>query len=466
MLDPENHEDQFMFGNLKYHVGAGSFLVSAKEQRTLQAFLGTCVGVAMYDDKKGVGGLFHILLPEPVCSGDVPMPEKYAATGLPLFLDALYKGGAIKENLKAVIAGGALVGPVDEMDLSLDIGGRSVDIVRQQLSQEGIPVERSETGGFFSCCLNLDLHSGEIDIEPAGSEHYASDQKVEIPGKEEIFQAMDRLKPIPQVALKILRLVSQDDYDISDISEEVRKDQVISAKTLQLSNSAMFSIRRKIETLDHALLLIGRDQLVKLVISAAVRKLFEPDTHGYSLCKGGLYHHALGTAIISETLAQVTGKVLPGLAYTAGLLHDIGKVVLDQYVAAAFPLFYRNVAQEGQSFLEAEKSILGIDHTQVGFDLAVKWGFPETLAAAIRHHHHPENETEHRSLTHILCIANLLMEKFYAGLELEQTAAEKLPDRLAELGLSMESLPDLVDALPEGFFSASPDSSEQEDTTT
>jgi len=453
-----------MFSNLKYHVAAGSFVVAKKEQRILQAFLGTCVGVALYDDVKGVGGLFHILLPEPVCSGDTPLPEKYASTGLPLFLASLYETGAKKENLKAVVAGGALVGPLEELDLSLDIGGRSVDIVRKQLSKEGIPVERSETGGFFSCCLGLNLETGETRIEPAGFEHYAGSQEVKIPGKKEIAGAMDKLKPIPQVALKILRLVSRDDYDIREISEEVRKDQVISAKTLQLSNSALFSIRRKIETLDHALLLIGRDQLVKLVISASVRKLFEPDTQGYSLCKGGLYHHALGTAIISEKLAQITGKVLPGLAYTAGLLHDIGKVVLDQYVSAAFPLFYRNVSQEHQSFLDAEKSILGIDHTQAGYELAVKWGFPETLAAAIRHHHHPENETNHRTLTHILYISDLLMEKFYAGLELEQTTSENLEDRLAELGLSMENLPDLVDALPEGLFTASPEAMLQEVT--
>jgi putative nucleotidyltransferase with HDIG domain len=251
--------------------------------------------------------------------------------------------------------------------------------------------------------------------------------------------------------------VSTDDYDINEISDEVRKDQVISAKTLQLCNSAMFSIRRRIETLDHALLLIGRDQLVKLVISASVRKLFEPDTNGYSLCKGGLYHHALGTALISEKLAQITGRVNSGLAYTAGLLHDIGKVVLDQYVSSAYPLFYRNVSQERLNFLEAEKAILGTDHTEAGHDLAVKWGFPESLAAAIRHHHTPEKEETHRDLTHILCIADLLMEKFHAGLELEQTGSENLSQRLAEIGLSVSGFPDLVDALPEGLFAVSPD---------
>jgi len=446
-----------MFGDLKYHVAAGSFVVGKKEQRILQGFLGTCVGVALYDADQGVGGLFHILLPEPVCSGDTPLPEKYASTGMPLFLSSLYEAGAKKENLRATIAGGALIGPVEEMDLSLDIGGRTADVVLQSLTREGIPVGKSETGGFFSCCLNLNMQNGDVQIQPAGFENYSQTQESLVPSKKEIVRSIDSLKPIPQVALKILRLVSSNDYDIHEISDEVRKDQVISAKTLQLCNSAMFSIQRRIETLDHALLLIGRDQLIKLVISASVRKLFEPDTAGYSLCKGGLYHHALGTALISEKLGQVTGRVHSGLAYTAGLLHDIGKVVLDQYVSSAYPLFYRNISQEQQSFLEAEKAILGIDHTEAGHHLAVKWGFPESLAAAIRHHHTPEMEETHRDLTHILSIADLLMEKFHAGLELEQSGSGNLPGRLAEIGLSMSCFPDVVDALPESLFTISPD---------
>jgi putative nucleotidyltransferase with HDIG domain len=219
----------------------------------------------------------------------------------------------------------------------------------------------------------------------------------------------------------------------------------------------MFSTRRKIETLDHALLLIGRDQLVKLVISASVRKLFEPNSQGYSLCKGGLYHHALGTAIVAEKIARITGGVLPGLAYTAGLLHDIGKIVLDQYVSSAFPLFYRTLSHEHRSFIAAEQKILGTDHTRVGYDLALKWDFPDSLIAAIRYHHSPEKETKHRKLSQILHISDLLMERFHAGLELEYSVGRNLPEKMAEIGFSIDRLPNLVDSLPKELFSTTPD---------
>ena len=451
-----------MFGISKYHVAAGSYYASGKEQKLLQAFLGTCVGVTLYDKTARVGGLIHILLPEPVSSEGSLFPEKYASTAMPIFIQALCDAGADKKNLSAVIAGGALVGPIDERDLALDIGGRSVDVVRQFLSREHIPVERSETGGFFTCCLSLDLVTGETRIDPAGHERYEPDRPADIPSREEINRAIQTLKPIPQVALKILRLVGKDDYDIDEIAEEVRKDQVISAKTLQLCNSAMFSMRQKVDTLDHALLLIGQHQLIKLVISASVKRLFDPGTQGYSLCKGGLYHHALGTAIIAEKLAQRTGKAQPGVAYTAGLLHDIGKVVLDQYITPAYPLFYRNVAEKHLSFQEAEKRILGIDHTEVGRELAEKWGFPDSLVSAICHHHVPENDPQHRILSHVLYLADLLMERFQAGLELEQTPTGKIRDRLAEIGIPLSQLPELVDAIPEGVFTATGQETEGE----
>ena len=176
--------------------------------------------------------------------------------------------------------------------------------------------------------------------------------------EEELNQAMNELQPIPQVALKILRLIDDEEYEIAQLTEEIRKDQVISARTLKLCNSVMYSGKNKIETLDHALVFLGMKLLVKLVISASVENLFTHSSAGYSLCKGGLYHHAIGTAIISEKLANLTGKAKPGLAYTAGLLHDIGKVVLDQHIASAYPLFYRQMFEEGNNFTEAEKRIL------------------------------------------------------------------------------------------------------------
>ena len=107
----------------RYHVAAGSYRFDTTKPMILEAYLGTCVGVALYDPVAGIGGLIHLLLPEPISVEGASQPEKYASTGFPLFLQALYDAGAAAENMRASIAGGALVGPIDDSDLELDIGG-------------------------------------------------------------------------------------------------------------------------------------------------------------------------------------------------------------------------------------------------------------------------------------------------------------------------------------------------------
>jgi putative nucleotidyltransferase with HDIG domain len=212
-----------------------------------------------------------------------------------------------------------------------------------------------------------------------------------------------------------------------------------------------------VESLDQALVFLGMRLLVKLVISVSVNELFDHSGLGYSLCKGGLYHHAVGTAIISEKLAEYTGSVKPGLAYTAGLLHDIGKVVLDQSIASAYPLFYRRLYEEENNFLEAENEILGFDHAQVGNKLARKWLFPESLCDVIRNHHRPEKAVRYLELAHVVYLADLLMSRFHSGLELERLNTESLASRIETIGLSIDKFADIVDLIPIGVFESSPE---------
>jgi putative nucleotidyltransferase with HDIG domain len=413
----------------------------------LEAYLGTCLGVAIYDPVAAVGGLIHLLLPEPMSIDGTFQPEKYASTGFPLFLQALAGAGAAVENMKACIAGGALVGPLEDSDIELDIGGRTAERVMQIIAAEGIRVDKLETGGFFTCSLTLDLRTWECRIEPAGFDRLSASADIKIPEPDEISQSAKDLQPIPQIVLKVLRMINEELYEIQNLTEEIRKDQVISARTLQLCNSV----------LDHALVMLGQSLLLKFVISASFNNFFKQSGMGYSLCKGGIYHHAVGTAVIAEKLAVLTGKVEPSLAYTAGLLHDIGKVVLDQYIISGFPLFYRQLNEEGQNFSEVEKQVLGTDHTEVGASLALNWSFPESLVETIRHHHNPEDAQQHDELVHIVYLADLLMSRFHSGLELERLNTDTLATRLETIGLSISKFPALVDHIPLKVLESSPE---------
>ena len=431
----------------KHHVVSGSYFVGKSQPLLIEALLGTCVGVAAYDEVAGCGGLIHLLLPEQVVPGSTYQPEKYASTGLPIFIQALLDAGASRKRLRASIAGGALVGPLDDRDITLDIGGRTAEIAYKILTDEGITIERSETGGFYTSAMSLDMKTWKISIKPAGEDKLKPDAEVKIPTSDEIAYAIDHIQPIPQVALKILRMINEDSYDILEIANEVRQDQVISAHTLRVCNSAYFAKTHRIDSLDHALALLGRDVFVKSIISAVVKQFYKLSSSGYSLLKGGIYHHAVGTAIIAERLANFVGDIPPSIAYTAGLLHDIGKVILDQYITSSYPLFYRGLQKE-KNFLEIEKEIFGTDHTEVGSLLAERWNFPESLKGTIRHHHRPENEQTFSDIAHVVYLSDLLMSRFHAGFEIERLNTDTFVKRIEKIGLTVPQLLLVIDLIP------------------
>jgi putative nucleotidyltransferase with HDIG domain len=264
---------------------------------------------------------------------------------------------------------------------------------------------------------------------------------------------------VPQAALKIMRLIEEEEYDIRTLAGELRKDQVLSARTLRLANSVMFASRNPIESIDHALMYLGVNLLVKFVVAAAVEDFFSQTGSGYSLCRGGLYHHAVGTAVISEKLAKLTAMAKPGLAYTAGLLHDIGKVVLDQFVAGAAPLFYRCLIEDRtMDFTQAEQSLFGTTHSEAGYRLAKRWRFPDSLADVIGYHHRPQEGGQNAALNHIVAVANLIMSWFHAGLELETQDPGALAPSLKAIGLSVGQFAPIVDMIPLSVFEPAPES--------
>lgn len=431
------------------HIAAGHFKAMTQSDHIFQAYLGTCLGVALYDNVRKAGGMIHILLPEPPGIYGTPIPEKYASTGIPMLIKALTDLGCTLENLKAVIAGGALVGPISHQDMGLDIGGRSADIAQDILRELGIEIIKSETGGFFTCTLELNMRTGQTLIKPAWEQTLVSAPPFVPPTLEDIIQTIDTLRPIPQTALKILRMFQEDRQGISEITTELSRDQVLSAQTLKLCNSALFSGTLKIDTLKDAVLLIGKDMLVKTVITAAVETYYnQVGATGYSLCKGGLFFHAVGVATLAEKLAEKTGKTEGKLAYTAGLLHDIGKVVLDQFIADSAPLLFRNLGENKINFLHSEKKILGITHCQAGEVLAKKWQFSDALTKVIRLHHDPEAAQESRDLVAIVYLADLLMEKFFTGVELEKMQTRSMVPVLRQLGLDEAKLTKIIDTLP------------------
>ncbi|MCK5312363.1 MAG: HDOD domain-containing protein [Desulfobacteraceae bacterium] len=440
--------------NNSEHIPAGNFKASKAEPVIYQAFLGTCVGVALYDRKNKIGGLIHIILPKPPSESSNNAPEKYASSGLPLLINKLRSLGASRESLEATIAGGALVGPISNLDINLDLGGRSADIAQAILKANKIKINQSETGGFFMSTLNLNMRNGDTSIEPTWQQNgdiITAGEEYSPPTIDEIKKTIEELQPIPQTALKILRMVQSSRSHTDDIVAELATDQVLSGQTLKMCNSVMFSGTHKIDTLKDAVLLLGESFLLKSLITAAVDTYYnQSSTSSYSLCKGGLFFHAVSTALAAEKIAQYTNKADPSLASTAGLLHDIGKVVLDQHLSDSYPLFFRDL--KTKSALETEKKVIGLTHCDSGKYLAEKWSFSDALSDVVQFHHSPEKAKTNKEIVSIVFLADLLMSRFNTGLKLEKIKEDQLTLVLDTLGLSFSDLPQLVDSMPINLF--------------
>ena len=340
----------------------------------MKAYLGSCVGVAIVDTKRHIGGMIHILLPEPLC--DIPETQLtyYASSGIPLFLNSLSEEGAEKEDLSAYISGGALIDPSSHQDLALNIGGRTLEITLKILKENNIPIRFLEASGMIGFCIMLDIDKAQCTIEPVIQEtHKKESQPSAMPALAEIGKIIEDLQPVPQIALGIASMISDEMTGISTIATEIRRDQVLTAEVLKLCNSSYLGISRKIETIDEAIIILGSKTLLQLVITAQAEKLLMGFEKGYSLMRGGLFYHAIATARLSEKLSRVHNKIRPDLAYTAGLLHDIGKVVLDQFMARVQPLFYRIMAAHGEDSSILEQKIFGINHNLAGLHLAESW---------------------------------------------------------------------------------------------
>ena len=437
----------------RHTIGSGQFSVSPAGRSCLEAYLGSCVGVGIVDRHANVGGLLHVLLPDATAADGATGVPVSATTAVPLFLEELRHAGCSPASMEATIAGGALLGEVSSLDLDLDIGGRTLEIVNERLEAAGIRVVASETGGYFGARLSVNLHTMSCAIEPMAPALGSSHERPTPLSAEELDRATSRVRPIPQVALKVIRMIQAEDFSLRDVADEVGRDQVLTASVIRACNSGYRGGRGEIRSVEQAVILLGGRRVGTLIVSAMMGSFFGRYPRGYSMSRGGLYHHAVATATVAERLAALTDAVPFDLAYTAGLLHDIGKVALDQYVAAARPLFYREVLVEGRALLDVERGLLGVTHEEAGARLATLWAFPEALREAVAHHSSPEQAEGDQRLAYLVHLADLLVSRFASGHELDRLARTDLPAVCHQLGIAPDGLPSLIaeikwDAMP------------------
>lgn len=206
---------------------------------------------------------------------------------------------------------------------------------------------------------------------------------------EDIISQVGSLPPLPDTALKLMSVMNDPRSSMDDIVEAVKYDEAVTGEVLKLCNSAFFGLSRKVASLNDALLSLRTVKVLQLVMSVHTNSILSREQSGYGLQPGVLWKHSVAVALASSLFAQRLRLPNVNLVFTAGLLHDIGKVILNEYVANEFAEIVRRVTDEGASFAEAEQQVLGFSHEEVGAMIAEEWQLPDAIVRCIRFHHTP-----------------------------------------------------------------------------
>lgn len=224
----------------------------------------------------------------------------------------------------------------------------------------------------------------------------------------ELVAKVKTLPPVSHAALKLVSLLEQSAVSNDEVVQALKCDNVLTAKLLRACNSPYFGLEEPVASVDQAVLLLGHQQILHIVLTLAFGSAMSVPLSGYAVEANELWRHSLATAIAAETVAaEINGlNVEASVAFTAGLLHDIGKLVLSQSLTpeTLADIRYR-MEQEQLSRAQAEQLVLGTDHGEVGACLLQDWHLPAEIVEAVAHHHQPALEPRPR-LSVVTYLAN------------------------------------------------------------
>ncbi len=222
-----------------------------------------------------------------------------------------------------------------------------------------------------------------------------------------VFDSMSDLPVFPRVVHKAMEILDNPNKTIADVSEVIKFDQGLVANILKLTNSAIFGLRQQVTDLDTALALLGNQKIRELLVTGAALPYLTRPLAGYEMSPEDLWVHSMGCAVISEVLSRRLGCPDASALFTAALLHDIGKIVLDIYVGPRLGEVLITSKQQGGNFSEAEWAILGTDHAVAGSAILKNWDFPPDICRAVRSHHDPDIYVQD-TLSAFLALSNIM----------------------------------------------------------
>ncbi len=260
--------------------------------------------------------------------------------------------------------------------------------------------------------------------------------------KQNILLAVNNLPPMPQVMHKARDIIQNPISGLKDIGDLIESDQALAMKTLRLANSAYYSRMGKVSSVQEAAVVLGLRVLGELITVAFMSKALCSSLKGYDLPAESLWRHSLAVAVGSRIIANKKYPALANEAFSAGLIHDVGKLILDRYILQRKEEFLEFLAGGEQVFLVAEKEILGFDHAEIASEVCKRWNFPKSISVAVKYHHHP-SLLRGNKLAYIVHVADEIA--ILSGMDIEGITFEIDDKSIQKIGIQNNEIELIVD---------------------
>lgn len=270
----------------------------------------------------------------------------------------------------------------------------------------------------------------------------SEDKQVSIESLEHILDSIQKLPSMPSVVMEILDSFSNENLNINALAIKVSSDQAIAARVLRVANSSFFGLSRQVGSISEAISILGFNNLRGLVTAASIINVFPHNENGLDLQE--FWHHGIAAAVCSKLLAKQVG-VNPETAFTAGLLHDIGKLVISVYFPMTFARISHGHSRSTMQSLQAESCALGLDHAAISGEVAKRWNFPDEIRDAVMLHHTETFSGDEKLLVHVVYVA----DQFAHILQNGSMDAEESASLIAALNLHLKINADQLEKLVE-----------------
>jgi len=254
-----------------------------------------------------------------------------------------------------------------------------------------------------------------------------------------IIAKVESFPSLPCATTKLLSLLDDPNAAVAEIEEILRMDPGLTANVLKLSNSAYFGFASEIGSVHKAIVLLGAKRLMQLVMTSCVNSVMTKSVPGYDLSPGEMWRHSIAVSVAAEGLIEELNAPEADEIFTAALLHDVGKLVLGEFVKDDIKKIEKIVSKD-VSFEVAEQIALGTNHAEIGAKILESWGLPAEIVSAVRWHHDPDAADETSTLIDIVHVANVLCLMIGIGVGREGLQYKPSPVVTERLGIKSAHL--------------------------